>query len=108
MVVSLESWAGSGYNQTVSADITLKYALGRCQNLNVSTSGRRIFMPDAQTLPRGARLWILWNSGSQSATLRDSFGTSLGTLGTGQVAQIGLADNSTPMGTWIVLITSAF
>lgn len=108
MSISLASWSGGGIKLDVTADMELRYAIGRCQNLNITVSGRSLYLPNAMTIPRGWPAWILWNSGTQSATIRDQFSTSLGTLGTDQVARIGLADSSITTGTWIIEISSAF
>lgn len=103
MSVTLESYGGGGIKLTVSSDIQLSYTLGRCVNLDVTGGGHSVNLGNALRIPRGSRIWLLWNSGGSSVTIRDFSGTSLFVLDADNVAAVGLSDNSTPNGDWIWL-----
>lgn len=63
--------------------------------------GLSLAMPDATRGATGVAILILYNPGSASFTLTDTFGAQIGVIGAGEAWTITLQDNGTPAGSWL-------
>jgi multidrug efflux pump subunit AcrA (membrane-fusion protein) len=89
-----------GTNVTSATDVTLTAASTQVQRVNITTSGKKVILPNATTCTKGGVIFSIVNTGSQNFTIVDSTGFALGTLGPALAVAYFLTDNSTAAGKW--------
>lgn len=71
----------------------------RIIDVNCTTGGRKVFMPDAQLASTGETV-LFNNTGTQTFTVVDASGNTICAPASGALWQIYLTDNTTENGTW--------
>ena len=95
--------SNGGATQTSGAvNITLTSASTRVQAVAMTASGKSVTLPDATTLTTGGALFVIKNTGMNRFTVRDSAGSILASLASGQIVGIYLSNNLTSAGVWAV------
>jgi hypothetical protein len=90
---------GSG-GATSTASITLTNTSSGAIVVTPANPGLYAILPDATTCSKANNLFQISNNGSYDYGIKDNGGNKLGWIRPGQTAMIGLADKSTPNGTW--------
>ena len=82
---------------TNNGSLTLTVSSNFVQVITGSATGYSVVLPDATTLTNGWK-YEIYNNSSQTITLKDKTGTSLGTISQTSVGYIILESNSTTAG----------
>jgi len=93
--------AGSG-GATASGSVTLTSASSGAQSITTTTYGQYVKLPDATTMTKAGMVFNIRNAGGYPLKVVNSAGTKLGFLYPGQTSTVGLADNSTAAGVWVL------
>ena len=92
---------GAG-GSTLSGSQTLTSSSDGAINVNFTASFQSVTLPNATTESEAAFLYNINNTSAFIGTLYDAAGSILGFIPAGSSVSIGLADNTTSAGTWIV------
>lgn len=96
---------------TLTADVYLSWPEETSTNQNLATrimdisaasAGRSIYLPDADKTGTGNTI-LFNNTGAQTITVRNAAGTQVVTVGSGELWQVYLTNNTTAAGTWQAL-----
>jgi hypothetical protein len=87
---------------TPSASTVLTATSGGAQSITTTDYGQSVQLPDATTCQKGASVFTLRNSGAYPLRLLNSAGTLLGFVPPFQTVLVGLANNSTAAGAWLL------
>lgn len=85
---------------TTSGTLTLINTSHSGQILTGTAAGYSVVLPDARTLENGLK-WEIYNTSTQTVSIKDGVGTVIFVLAQSSVAYIYLQSNSTLAGTWI-------
>jgi uncharacterized protein (TIGR02217 family) len=76
----------------MTADITITPLSGRVQEVNPTSSGLKIHLPDASDLPLGGPYFFIFNTNeTNSVSLRNSAGSEVVSIGTGEGVEVLLS-----------------
>lgn len=90
-----------GSDTTSSAvDITLTSSSGRLQVVSMTASGKNVNLPAANSLQKGANLYVIKNAGAYRFGVRKNGGIFICYVSPGQVVAFSCADISTAAGVW--------
>ena len=92
--------SGGATETTSAVDITLTSASDRVQVVNMSATGKAVYLPDATTLSEGGTTFAFSATGSDYI-VRDSAGSLIATVTALTTLSVFLANNSTAAGTWV-------
>ena len=92
---------GAG-GSTLSGSQTLTSSSDGAINVNFTASFQSVTLPNATTESEAAFLYNINNTSAFIGTLYDAAGSILGFIPAGSSVSVGLADNTTSAGTWIV------
>lgn len=98
---------GSSVGTSSAVDVTLTNSGVRVHNINMSTTGKSVFMPDATTITDLGVMWIIRCAGN-AMTVRNGAGILLARLTTGQAATFFVTDITNASGTWVCRILPDF
>jgi len=90
---------------TSATNLVLTSADQAQQVFTGSTAGQTVDLPDATTLLPG-RLYVLWNSATQSVDIRNATSASLFILPPGYRGIATLVDNGTAAGQWVWMLVT--
>jgi hypothetical protein len=91
-----------GSDTTSSAvDITLTSSSGRLQVVSMTASGKKVTLPAANSLQKGANLYVIKNAGAYRFGVRKNGGIFICYVNPGQVVAFSCADISTAAGVWV-------
>jgi len=91
-----------GSDTTSSAvDITLTSSSGRLQVVTMTASSKKVTLPAANSLQKGANLYVIKNAGSYRFSVRKNGGIFICYVNPGQVVAFSCADISTAAGVWV-------
>lgn len=93
---------GNGGADTTSSaiDITLTSSSGRLQIITMTASGKKVTMPSASTLTKGAPVFVVKNAGTYRFSLHKNGGGFLGYVLPGQVVALHCSDTGSSSGVW--------
>ena len=91
---------GGGADATVTASTTLTNTSSVVQSANMATAAQSITLPDATTLTKGGRKFVVLNTGDRTFGVRSNGGTLLTVVPAGAVAELHLYSNGTAAGGW--------
>ena len=100
-LTALRSAIGNG-GATASGNVTLLASSAGAQSITPTGWGQYVTLPDATLLSKNAQVFNLANAGAYPYGVKDSAGTVLGWIAPGKAAMLGLADNATAAGVWVV------
>jgi hypothetical protein len=113
MVTAAQEFYGQSFSAIFSADTRLRlpYGQGGARNgiYTATTTGKKLILPKALSYLRGkvgAPLYVIGNVGANTFSVADRSGNVVTAVTTGQVAQVGLLDDSTDDGRWFSIVTS--
>jgi hypothetical protein len=113
MVTAAQEFYGQSFSAIFSADTRLRlpYGQGGARNgiYTATTTGKKLILPKALSYLRGkvgAPLYVVGNVGVNTFSVADRSGNVVTAVTTGQVAQVGLLDDSTDDGRWFSIVTS--
>jgi hypothetical protein len=92
---------GAG-GSTLSGSQTLTSSSDGAINVNFTANYQSVTLPNATTESEAAFLYNINNTSAFIGTLYDAAGSILGFIPAGSSVSVGLADNTTSAGTWIV------
>jgi len=105
MTMSYEAYNGGAVRMSGTSTF---YARLDTKVHRVSATGTQDFiLPDARLFKVGGPIFYVWATGDTLEIRSVDVGVSLGTVTTGNIAAVYLLDNSTAVGTWIVVIKAA-
>lgn len=91
-----------GSDTTSSAvDITLTSSSGRLQVVTMTASSKKVTLPAANSLQKGANLYVIKNAGAYRFSVRKNGGIFICYVNPGQVVSFSCADISTAAGVWV-------
>ncbi|MBY0499998.1 MAG: hypothetical protein K2P74_10390 [Nitrosomonas sp.] len=91
-----------GSDTTSSAvDITLTSSSGRLQVVTMTALGKKVTLPAANSLQKGANLYVIKNAGAYRFGVRKNGGIFICYVNPGQVVAFSCADISTAAGVWV-------
>jgi len=93
--------AGSG-GTAITGNVTLTSASAAAMTVTPTTYGLYATLPNATTLPKDLSIFSFYNAGDYDYGLKDSAGTQLGWIRPKTGALLGLSDNSTAAGSWVL------
>lgn len=93
--------AGSG-GAAITGNTTLTSSSSAAMTVTPTTYGLYATLPDATTCPKTVSVFSFYNAGDYDYGLKDSTGTQLGWIRPKTGAVIGLSDNSTAAGSWVL------
>jgi len=93
--------AGSG-GTAITGNVTLTSASPAAMTVTPTTYGLYATLPVGTTLPKAACVFSFYNAGDYDYGLKDSAGTQLGWIRPKTGAVIGVSDNSTAAGSWVL------
>lgn len=100
-----QSWAEGGALSVAATIVLASPYAGRVLRLHGADAARTVTMPVARHWPAGHYLSVIANEqASNSVTVKDSAGTTLGTVGPDEVGKLLLVDNSTDAGVWLFVL----
>lgn len=101
-MISKDTHYGGSKHRSISADGYLSLGLGRYKVVTPSTSGLSLYLPAANITPirAGGPAFYIYNAGAHDMTLKDSAGSTVGTLTAGKSCLVVLADDTTAAGEW--------
>jgi hypothetical protein len=76
-----------------------QYVAAQIMNVNCTSGTYKVYLPDASQTSPGQSI-LFNNIGTQPLHIVDAVGNAIATVGTGQLWQIYLTDNSTVAGSW--------
>ncbi len=93
---------GNGGADTTSSavDINLTSSSGRLQIIAMTAAGKKVIMPAASTLTKGALVFVLKNSGTNRFSVHKNGGGFLCYLLPGQVIALHCSDTGSSAGVW--------
>ena len=97
-MISASKFYGGAIYRSISATLTINHRFRRAWSI-ASTAGQNVDMPDARQAVAGTTIYLI-NVGSNTFTVRDSAGNTLGTVAAGAAAQCILAVAGTKAGVW--------
>lgn len=94
----------NGGSDTVSSavDITLTSTGGRLQVITMTAANKKVKLPNATQLEKGAPVRVIRNSGQYRFPVTDNAGAFLCNIQPGQVVAFGCSDTSTAAGVWAI------
>lgn len=98
--ISISSAGGGG--ATASGSVTLTSASGGAQSVAFTDFGQYVKLPDATTMNKAAVVFSIANTSAYNGVVIDSAGSSIVYLPPYTSCTLGLADNSTAAGTWVI------
>lgn len=101
---SSASWAavvGNG-GAAITGNVTLTVSSSAAMTVTPTTYGLYATLPDATTCSKAVNVFSFYNAGDYDYGLKDSTGTQLGWIRPKTGAVIGLSDNSTAAGSWVL------
>jgi hypothetical protein len=93
--------SGSG-GTTASGSVTLTSSSAGAQYITPTTFGQSVTLPDATTMTKAAVLFVITNNSAYDLKIKDASGALEGFIPANKTVTVGLADNSTSAGTWIL------
>jgi hypothetical protein len=93
--------AGSG-GATASGSVVLTSASAGAQSVTPTDYNQTVTLPSATTMTKGANVFTIQNAGQYPVKILNSSGSNLGFLYPYLTTVIGLADNSTAAGIWLL------
>lgn len=100
-VSSAPTSAGAG-GTTATGNVTLTSSSSGAQAIATTNWGQTVTLPNATTMTKGAMVFNISNTGTYPLRVVGNTGSVLGFIYPNESASIGLADNSTAAGTWVV------
>lgn len=97
---ALNVGAGGAAEVTSAVDVALTAASFRVQAVSITATDKSVTLPSATTLPVGAEIFVVKNTGTYAFCLRSAGGALLAKLSPGQCAAAHLANASTSAGVW--------
>lgn len=91
---------GGGVNVTSSTDVTLTSASVQTQNINITTSGKNVILPDATTCSKGGIIFNILNIGSYPFNVKSADGFVISTVNPFGGISLILDDNTNAGGIW--------
>lgn len=98
-IPTVPDFAG-GADATVTTSTTLTNTSSVVQSASMSSAAQSITLPDATTLTKGGRKFVVLNTGDRTFGVRSNGGTLLTVVPAGAVAELHLYDNATAAGGW--------
>ena len=92
---------GGGSIVTSAVDIVLTAASDQVQQIEMTTTGKRVTLPDATTLNEGATQFVIKCTGA-SFSVYDDAGGLLKFMSLGEIVTLSLVDGTTAAGKWLV------
>lgn len=101
---ALQTATSTGGSDTTSSavDITLTSTSGRLQVITMTASSKKVTLPAATGLRKGAPVYVIENAGLYRFALHKNGGAFICYVKPGQVVALGCSDNSTSAGVWQV------
>lgn len=93
---------GASGGTTASGNVTLTSSSAGAQYVTPTSAGQSVTLPNATTMSKGGLLFVIYNNSAYDLKIRNAAGTTKGFIQGFQTATVGLADNSTSAGTWIL------
>lgn len=93
---------GGATETTGAVDITLTSTSSKVQAVLMTVANKSVALPDATTMTTGGALFVVKNTGTLPFAVRNSAGTAISFLASGQIALFYLTNNGTAAGTWAV------
>ena len=87
---------------TASGNVTLTSSSSGAQAIATTNWGQTVTLPNATTMTKGAMVFNISNTGTYPLRVVGNTGSVLGFIYPNESASIGLADNSTAAGIWVV------
>ncbi|MBY0474222.1 MAG: hypothetical protein K2Q13_04060 [Nitrosomonas sp.] len=107
--LDLTNWAlqtkttfGNSDTASSAVDVTLTSSSGRLQIISMTAADKKLNLPSATTLAKGAPLFVVNNKGLYRFSVHRSGGTFLCYVNPGQVLAFGCSDISTAAGVWSI------
>jgi hypothetical protein len=104
---SVASWGdvpnpdvGGGADATITTSTTLTNTASVVQSVDMATAAQSVKLPDATTLTKGGRKYVILGVGNRTFGVRDAAGTLLTVVPAGGAAELHLRDNATAAGSW--------
>ena len=91
---------GGGADATITTSVTLAVNASVVQSVDMSSNAQSVKLPDATTLAKGGRKFVILGVGNRTFGVRDNGGTLLTVVPAGAAAELHLRDNATAAGSW--------
>ena len=95
------STAGGG-GTTATGNVTLTSSSSGAQSITTTTFGQTVTLPNATTMNKAATVFNIRNAGPYPLKIVDTSSNVLGFVPPGNASTVGLADNSTSAGVWVL------
>jgi hypothetical protein len=89
-----------GADATITTASTLTASSSVVQSVDMAAEAQSVTLPNATTLTKGGRKFVVLGVGPRSFGVRDAAGTLLTVVGAGGAAELHLRDNATAAGSW--------
>lgn len=103
---STPGWAtlavSGGGGSTASGNTVLTSSSNGAQAITTTTFGQTVTLPDATTMTKAANNFNIYNAGEFPLKVLNNSGTILGFIYPKKAIMVGLADNSTAAGVWVL------
>ena len=101
---TVASWTApdpaGGADATITTATALTASSSVVQSVDMAANAQSVTLPDATTLSKGGRKYVVLNIGNRTFGVRSSGGTLLAVLPAGASAELHLRDNATAAGGW--------
>lgn len=99
VIPAVPDFAG-GAGATITTSTTLASSASVVQSVDMASNAQSVTLPDARTLSKGGRKFVILGVGNRTFGVRDNAGALLTVVPAGAAAELHLRDNSTAAGSW--------
>lgn len=96
-------YGGALDHGNVAADVSISMLGGRLQSFTPTTTGLKVLLPDATSIPLGGPIWYLANEGLNDMTIEDYLANTIATLAQGTTTEIWLSKDGGGSKAWLAL-----
>lgn len=101
-MIAEAAFYGGAKDQTTGSAVTVNFTLYRVHTVSTTSAGLNIKLQSARQLKTGGVTGVVVNAGANSFNLIDNSNNLLLVMAAGDSAVLGLIDNTTAAGSWIV------